>query len=864
MPVLLGLALGLLLLEAAPAGAVFRPGTRPARPTTRVNTEMVMSGVGPGTAVNGFINTDPLFDPVHTAYPNALTPPAGFSTHDAGFAGIIHGTPVPNPNNETLRLYCIDILTETTNGVGYVLGTWDQTGVPNVGFVARLLNEYYPNGPILAPLSEAQTAAAVQAAIWYFTDHFVLRNPDPVNNTDRFYNTVAGIVFHIQHSPPLVTPPPPTLNIDPSTGLAGPHRVLGPFTVTTDHPPATVTANATARMSSDSPGGPTIADGSTVPSGQKIWLHQTGPSTAVLHATSTATVPSGNVYVYSHNTGRPDAQRLILAQPATLTTTVQVTATFQPFGKLVVKKTIGGPAAGHQGKVVIHVDCDDGVTRPDFVIPAGAPTGTTSRIYRHIVAGTKCLVTETANGSTRATTVVVTGNGQEPTISEGETQTVEIKDTYRFAPSLLVVRKTIAGPAAGKQGEVTIHTVCNGKALTPDFEIHAGTPASARTMKYRLIRTPARCRITETVDGHTSTVSVVVEGSGQTVRVPPGRRVTANISDTYGLRSGELEVNKTIDGPAAGKQGEVVIHTVCNGTALTPDFVIPAGTPAGVKSHIYSGLPAKASCTVTETVDGHTGAVSVVVAGSPHTTTIPAGGGAAATITDTYGALPGSLLVTKTIAGPRAGHQGPVTIHVVCDGTALSPDFVIAARTPAGTVSHSFDNIPAGAVCTVTETASGASDTVIVTASGDGQTVTIPAATVVPVSLMDVYREGSPAAEGLGSLTVIKHITGPAARRHGRIAILVACGGPVFDFAFVIPAHTGPGLVTRHFDNIPAGSRCAVTEVAVGRTNRVTVVATGRRQHATIPATGTAIVRLSDKFTRAVTITRPPRPRVTG
>jgi hypothetical protein len=161
MPVLLGLALGLLLLEAAPAGAVFRPGTRPARPTTRVNTEMVMSGVGPGTAVNGFINTDPLFDPVHTAYPNALTPPAGFSTHDAGFAGIIHGTPVPNPNNETLRLYCIDILTETTNGVGYVLGTWDQTGVPNVGFVARLLNEYYPNGPILAPLSEAQTGSSL-------------------------------------------------------------------------------------------------------------------------------------------------------------------------------------------------------------------------------------------------------------------------------------------------------------------------------------------------------------------------------------------------------------------------------------------------------------------------------------------------------------------------------------------------------------------------------------------------------------------------------------------------------------------------------------------------------------------------------
>ena len=95
-------------------------------------------------------------------------------------------------------------------------------------------------------------------------------------------------------------------------------------------------------------------------------------------------------------------------------------------------------------------------------------------------------------------------------------------------------------------------------------------------MQYDHIRVPATCTVTETVDGHTSTVSVDVEGSGQTVSVPAGDIVEADISDTYGLVPGELEVTKSIAGPLAGQQGMVVIHTVCNGTALIPDFVIPA------------------------------------------------------------------------------------------------------------------------------------------------------------------------------------------------------------------------------------------------------------------------------------------------
>lgn len=860
LPALLGLALAaLLLLQAAPAGAVFQHARPPTRARVRGNTDMIMQGTGPGQSVTGFIaNPDNAFDPVLDGYP-ANNPTTGFTPKDEGFAGIIYGRPVGG--GETLSLYCIDINTATWPGLGYEHGTWDASGVPNVGYVARLLNDYYPNTdepstfPDGTPMDLNQTAAAVQAAIWFFSDRYVLNT-----SMGELRAAVVAIVDHVISLGPLPAPTPPSISLTPSAA-SGTSRVLGPFTVTTNHPPATVTATG-ATMYSNRAGTTVLGDGTTadVPSGEQIWLRSTGPSTAELQAVSQAEVPSGNVYLYDGNTeGVNDAQRLILARTTTLKTTVYASAEFLPFGSLVVKKTITGPAAGSQGLVVIRVRCDDGVARRPFIIPAHAK-GTRSRTYRFIAAGTRCTVIETVNGSNTTTTVVVRGDGQKVTIPKGGTKTVKITDIYRFAPGSLIVRKTIAGPAAGQQGKVTIHTVCNGKALTPDFVIRPGTPAGEKTKQYDAIRTPAKCTVTETADGHTSTVTVDVEGSPQTVHVPPGRIVEAHITDTYGLAPGQLEVNKTIAGPAAGQQGEVVIHTVCNGTALTPDFVILAHS-TGDQSHIYSGIPTPATCVVTETSNGATSTVSVDVTGSPDTVTIRPGGSGAATITDTYGNVPGSLLVTKTIAGPSAGRQGPVTIHVVCDGTALSPDFVIAPHTPAGSVSHTFDGIPAGAVCTVTETANGTNGTVIVTVSGEGQKVTIPAGQVVPVSLTDVYEEGSPDADVTGALTVIKHIAGPAARRQGRIAILVACGGPLEDFTFIIRAGRGPGAVVRHLDNIPAGSRCSVTETADGHTSAVAVVATGSRS-VTIPASGRVTVDLTDRFT--VRTVPPPPPIVTG
>ena len=190
--------------------------------------------------------------------------------------------------------------------------------------------------------------------------------------------------------------------------------------------------------------------------------------------------------------------------------------------------------------------------------------------------------------------------------------------------------------------------------------------------------------------------------------------------------------------------------------------------------------------------------MSVDVTGSPaRPATIPGGGAGAATISDTYSFTSGSLLVRKTIVGPGAGQQGPITIHTHCNGTALSPNFVIPAGTPAGSFSKGYDGIPAGSVCTVTEIADGSTDTITATVSGNGQKVTVPAGNVVPVNVVDAYEltpvpsPDVPATTN-GFLKVTKTIAGPEAGRQGQIAILVTCGGPVHDYAFLIPPTTVP------------------------------------------------------------------------
>ena len=815
---------------AVPAGAVFRGPAPSPHARNSTGTQLTLTSTSYGQSVNGWIaNSDSTFDPT-TGYPSSVPP--DFSVKNEGFAGVIIGTPVGG--GAPLTLYCIDINTDTYIGYGYVLGTWDAANVPNVGFVARILDEYYPttSAPALANLNE--TAAAVQAAIWFFSDRFMLDPSDPL------YSAVKTIVDAVIAQGAVPAPNPPSLTVTPSD-LSGPTgSVLGPYTVRST---ATTTVSATgATMYSDAAATHTIANGSQVPDGQEIWLKSTGGSTAVLQATAVADVPSGNVYLYEG--GASLAQKLILSQPATLNTTVSATAEFLAPGSLQVTKTIAGPAAGQQGAVTIHTVCNGTALTPDFSIAANAPAGSQSHTYTNIPAGSVCTVTETVDGSSSTVGVTVTGSGQQVTVPSGSTVTAPITDTYNFLTGSLTVNKEIGGPAAGQQGAVTIHVVCNGTALTPDWTLTAGTAAGNYSHTWSGIAGGSSCIINETANGATDSVSVITDGSDQTITVGSGQNPQASISDTYNFIVGSLTVTKTIAGPAAGHQGQVVIKVTCDGTELSPELVVNADQPAGDYSHTYTGIAEGSSCSAEEISDGSSSSVTVVTTGDVGTpVTIPAGGTATLHITDTYDFPTGSLIVTKNSIGPAAGQQGQVTISVSCDGTQL-PDFIVPAGT-TGITANIYNDIRAGATCTVDETVDGSTSAVSVTTVGGNQTVTIQSGQAVYANVTNTY-DFVP-----GSLTVTKTITGPGAGQQGAVTITVTCQSgnteTTLSPPFVIPASsTGDHSYT--YDDIPAGSECTVTETGDGSNGRVAAVRSGSGIVVTIPAGGTATAHLTDTY----------------
>ena len=201
----LAAAAGAALLTVGPVdpvGATPDPGL-PAPPRAGAPPpEVTLSGLGPGQGVTGLIGPAGSVSNPGVAYPPST---AGFTPLNEGFAGVI----LASPGN--LQMYCINILTPTSIGYGYNLGTWDEANVNNVGFVALLLDQYYPNTAqpaIGSPgvVDAADQAAAVQAAIWYFSDNYVIAPSDPLAAA------VTSIVNTVRVQPPLPAPTPPSLH----------------------------------------------------------------------------------------------------------------------------------------------------------------------------------------------------------------------------------------------------------------------------------------------------------------------------------------------------------------------------------------------------------------------------------------------------------------------------------------------------------------------------------------------------------------------------------------------------------------------------------------------------------------------------
>ena len=808
--------MGLLLMAvplAAPARAAVDPEpTRNELPASDAGTDIVITSLGEGRR-----NVPGALPPAGTTWPINAYPasiPPGYESETVGFAGVINTQEVDGTT--TAQMYCIDLRTETRVGIGYENGTWDESNVPNIGYVNRILNTYYPSTNLPPGTNNNTKAAAVQAAIWFFTDGYV------VNPNNNLYSTVASIVNSTIAAGPLEEPDAPDISITPATAEAAVTGVAGPYTVTSEADEITVTVDDGFGLFADAAG--TIPLTNPVASGTQVWVRSetggTGP--ASISARAVVTVPTGSVYLYDGATpGVDTAQKLILADTRELSSAASATASFFEVGSLTVTKSIEGPAAGGQDEVVISIDCGPGY-QFTFNIPAES-TGTASETFTDIPAGRVCTIAEPTNGTNASVAVSTTIVPTAVTIPSGTAATATVTDTYTFTSGTLVVTKTNTGEAAGAQGEVTISVVCTldgATVLNETVTIPEGT-LTPEAAEFPNVAVGSSCAVTETARGETTAVAVTVEGEG-TVVVPPTGSVTAALTNTYTFNPGTLAVRKDITGAGAGRQGVVTLQVTCSSGA-SRTITIPASTTEPTTEEI-SGLPAGTTCTVTETADGATTEVSVstVIDPAGGAITIPAGDGVEVTVTDTYTVNPGALLVNKSIAGPVAGQQGEVTLEVTCtleSAVVAEGSFTVTAGTTGTVPAGTLTGIPEGASCAVTEPVTGESTEIGVVVDLP-DSVTIAAGATATATVTDTYSQNP------GLLRVTKVIAGEAAGNQDAVEVDVLCtlgGETVFEETSQIPAGE-TGEVEAQFLNIPAGASCAITEPVTGATEFVQVV----------------------------------------
>ncbi|RFU43594.1 hypothetical protein DZF91_00450 [Actinomadura logoneensis] len=302
----------LLFLSAcvSPAVAGVDPGRFPVPGPVVIPPEadFDLTGLGGGTGVAGYFGPETL-NPLD-GYPAAGYDKTGFVRNDLGYAGIINGV---GRDGTPLRTYCIDLAHEAWGGMAYKYVSWSEEHVENLGYIARILHDYYPNTDEPADLSPALKAAAVQAAIWFFSDRYVLAEFPPL------FQATSAIVARVLAEGPLPPPQAPGLSFTGPDGIrAG--VVSGPFTVHTTAATATVGITG-GEMFEDAAGTRPIPSGAELRNGDTFYVRSAEPGTLRLSAHATAVHPAGEVALYVRDPeGQPgfpeQGQKIILAADA--------------------------------------------------------------------------------------------------------------------------------------------------------------------------------------------------------------------------------------------------------------------------------------------------------------------------------------------------------------------------------------------------------------------------------------------------------------------------------------------------------------------------------------------------------------------
>ncbi len=517
--------------------------------------------------------------------------------------------------------------------------------------------------------------------------------------------------------------------------------------------------------------------------------------------------------------------------------TIEVTNTFHNGGFVVSKEITTNSPVDQGGNPIVYTDTytfsASCIYLDQEAIPTADRTFTLepgdSKQFNQLPAGADCTVTETANGGAARTTIVVSEDGTAGTAATGSSTsftllpdvTTDVARTHAaftnvYDVSSLTVTKALTGAGAAAWGDAnfTLRLVCTMTNTNPATVYDATHVVSAANPTWTVSKLPAgaNCTVTEPQTGGANS-TVVVPAS---LQLAAGENNAVTVTNTFNV--GSVAVTKALAGdpaaslaPATTASYEVnlVCERVVNGQ--TVPVTIPGGatrTIVGAGTVTYTGLPTGASCTVTETEQGHASSSAV----TPEKITVGNNTTAAVTVTNTFDN--GALTVIKTVSG--AGKDfAPATFNanVVCTWHGANVPLANGgAITVAPGAPATVSNIPVGSDCVVTEGDNGQSSAVITPAV---VTVSAAAATPAQVTIANTYD--------LASLQVEKHVLPQDASTPTGFEFTAVCeflGNEVLNESFTL--NDGE---TREFTGLPARSSCVVTETDDrGATSTVTEV----------------------------------------
>jgi TQXA domain-containing protein/LPXTG-motif cell wall-anchored protein len=243
----------------------------------------------------------------------------------------------PHGSEETLVVYCIDIVTPLDTESPYAEGDWEESGVANLEQVRWVLFNGFPNigaedlieasgGDVNPDWTDAEVAevayAGTQAAVWHFTDGWKLLSDNPVKGGNEGEDeAVLAIYEHLTEDTGRVPDPSEfTVDLEGEESASYEDGRFGPYTIRSNAGPVELSADGGSLETEDGGAVESLDDG------ERFWIVlDEGTSEITVSGTAAYDLPVGRVFLATTDESLSGdavnpvtsgaSQKLILAQP---------------------------------------------------------------------------------------------------------------------------------------------------------------------------------------------------------------------------------------------------------------------------------------------------------------------------------------------------------------------------------------------------------------------------------------------------------------------------------------------------------------------------------------------------------------------